>query len=66
MKLHLLGSVSTYLFVLGTTLSSVSAGQLLEDSLPEIPGDTGTVPAVVWVVVIALIGLVGIARRNST
>ena len=39
----------------------------MEDGLPEVPGgsDYGSVPVAVWVVVIGLIGLVGIARRNS-
>jgi hypothetical protein len=50
-----------------TTFSGAAVGQPLEGRLPEVPGgsDYGSVPVAVWVVVIGLIGLVGIARRNS-
>ena len=79
MKSRLSGSVSAYLFALVTTLSSASVGQPLEGRLPANPGgtdyqayaaslttgDISAVPVAVWVVVIALIGLVEIARRNS-
>ena len=68
MKSHLWGIISTCFFALITTLSSAAVGQPLEGRLPEVPGggDYGSVPVAVWVVVIGLIGLVGIARRNST
>ena len=67
MKSRLWGIISTCFFALITTFSSASVGQPLEDRLPEVPGggDYGSVPVAVWVVVIGLIGLVGIARRNS-
>ena len=67
MKSRLWGIISTCLFALITTISSASAVQPLEGHFPEVPGgiDYGSVPIAVWVVVIGLIGLVGIARRNS-
>jgi len=79
MKARLLGSVSACLVNLVTTLSSASVGQPLEDRLPAIPGgadyqahaadltigDISAMPVAVWVVVIGLIAVVGIARRNS-
>jgi hypothetical protein len=66
-KSRLWGIISTCFFTLVTTLSSASVGQPLEGRLPEVPGgsDYGSVPVAVWVVAIGLIGLVGIARRNS-
>ena len=76
MKSRLLGSAC--LLALITTLSSVLVGQPLEGRLPVISGgtdivyeasmaigDISAVPVTVWVVVIALIGLDVIARRNS-
>ena len=66
MKSRLWGIIGTCLFALVTTISSASAAQPLEGRLPEVSGgDFGSVPVAVWVVVIGLIGLVGIARRNS-
>jgi hypothetical protein len=67
MKSRLWGIIGTCFFALVTTISSASAVQPLEGRLPEVPGvgDHGSVPVAVWVVVIALIGLVEIARRNS-
>ena len=78
MKSRLLGSMSACLCALATTLSSASGGQPLEGPLPAIPGgtdnqayaasltigDISAVPVAVWVVVIGLIGLVGVARRK--
>ncbi|HHH45332.1 MAG TPA: hypothetical protein ENK49_14465 [Gammaproteobacteria bacterium] len=68
MKSRLLGIVSTCFVSLLTTVSSTAVGQSLEGRLPEAPGnsDLGAVPVAVWVVIIGLIGLVGIARRNTT
>jgi len=67
MKSRLWGVISAGLFAQITTLPSASALQPLEGDFPEVPGgiDYGSVPIAVWVVVIGLIGLVGIARRNS-
>ena len=67
MKSRFWGIIGTCFFALVTTISSAAAVQPLEGRLPEVPGggDHGSVPVAVWVVVIGLIGLVGIARRNS-
>ena len=67
MKSRLWGIIGTCFFALVTTFSGAAAVQPLEGRLPEVPGvgDYGSVPIAVWVVVIGLIGLVGIARRNS-
>jgi len=67
MKSRLLSIISACLFAPVTTLSSASVGQPLEGYLPEVSGgnDYSSVPIAVWVVIIGLIGLVGIARRNS-
>jgi len=78
MKSRLWGSVSACVLALVTALSSASTNQPLESHVPAVPGgteavyalsltigDTSSVPVAVWVVAIGLIGLVGIARRNS-
>ncbi|GEM_PF-3714635 len=68
MKSRLWGIISTCFITLVTTLSSTAMSQPLAARLPEVSGggNPGAVPIAVWVVIIGLIGLVGIARRNST